>query len=312
MSESSAKPAQIHNNRDGADRSEKPHWESFLQETIHDARNGNAAARENLLTEVSALHKDGMLTWVVNELSKPDSAGARLVRNAKGEPDHIIFGKNGPYVDLESGTLNGMSAEQLAQESIRQAGDFGAAIVADPHHRDSNGKQFSKEVQATANELNQSLLKGDLKALTEAAQQLMRAPDASKLKTVQDALNQQGSGQFKFDSNNGIPFLQVGNAHAALVIPNGGQAIAMSVDRSGNLIEGSTEDLSRTLQIAGEHGIESIEMNIHSYGEFLEKRGRLPEEGVTNMPRLIRNFEKAVDEQIYEYIKMMAKQRRQH
>lgn len=207
-----------------------------LTTDVGEMRKGSAAASEHALSEVRQMAQGGYLKEMAKDLEQ--SGGAKVTYGPGGEVQHIVFkgqGTDAPVdIDVQKGTVNRESPEQLRQKSVKQAEDYLGAEFKDTRITDSNGKPFPPEIQDDAKKLINSLLEIDLPGMTEAAQKIMRNPEeAKKVQEILDHIT--FPSQFNFDQDEkGKPRLTVeGTPFQAVVIPAQGQAQGVKTDFMG-------------------------------------------------------------------------------
>jgi len=220
------------------------------------------------------------------------SGNAKVVYGANGELQHIVFngadGKPSVDIDVQHGSINGKSSEQLREASAKQAKDYLAAGLADPNMTDASGKPLSWEGQKVTNQLVGALLDGNSDAITKAAQQIMKDPNLTR--SVEDVLN-----RIQFPSTISFAKDEQGQAYMkansldefqSMIVPASGPARAAQFDYTGKEVPNASPDIKTAMRAASDWALTEDSSQIQSSQGYLSMVDRLPKDGLTNMKHL--------------------------
>lgn len=152
---------------------------------------GSRVAGQQLLIHMGEMKNTGNIDAVAEDLRV--SGKASLSYGDDGQLQHIIFNGSGDKaavdLDVQSGAINGQSADQVRGAAGAQAKAYFAASLADQGDPALTGLKLTAEEKVSAYKLFGAWLDGNVPNLTEAAQHILHNPDmAQKIENLMERL----------------------------------------------------------------------------------------------------------------------------
>jgi len=263
----------------------------LISRDVENMRKGSAVEGRNALSGIREMKREGLLPMVAERLQ--DSGNAKIQYDANGEIEHIVFaGKDGKQSDInvQNETVDGKTDAELRRDSVKQVNEYLSAAMADPMLA-LRGYDLAPSTQEKVSNLMSSYLKGDVQAMTSAAQLIMKNP--VEMQVVDEALNRITiPSTFGFGKDqNGKSYLQTrtGNLQT-VVIPESGRAAAYQTDLYGRPDFARVANLTTSMKSASDQALFVVGDNVRSAQLYLTMFGKLPADGYTNMKSLERAY----------------------
>jgi len=246
-----------------------------------------------LLKDVDYLRNYDRLNPVLQSMEK--SGDVEIMRDKDGQMSELIFKGDGglPRIELnlQDGSINGQSKEDLRAASAKEAKDYLSAKLGDPNFR-LNGSDFKTEVpedgRKGATDIMKALIDNDQDALAKAASEILKDPKATA--DCKEALSRMTMSPVRIGKNSdGEPVISI-DTHdvnlSQLQFDKDGNMT--TIEKLGNYDYGNSPESGDTsLLRASNNALRYVGEDIERVRTSLEMFNELPADGHANMALMV-------------------------